>query len=84
MKIIPVKGPRPKGSSVVVYGSEQEQYLPLPALRLNDEFGTVRSFWKLTVRERFILLFRGVVCLDLLTFHKPIQPQKLFVLGMEE
>lgn len=79
MKIIEPIEPYPVGASKVVYGRGQEQYLELPALRYNDATGTVCSFWKLSIRERILLMFRAVICLELFTFNNPIQPQRLSI-----
>ncbi len=79
MKIIdPIRPYRP-GSQKVICGKGQKEYSELPALRYNDKEGTVCSFYKLSLLERIRLLFRGIICLELLTFHKPINPQRLFV-----
>lgn len=59
-----------------VLAKDQPQYKPLPIHKQkNDELGTVTSCWKLTIKERFQLLFSGKIWLQILTFNKPLQPQ---------
>lgn len=75
MKIVEPPKPYPEGSELVVYGKDQPQYLPLPAIRHNDEMGCVTSCWYLSFKERLKLLFTGRVYLQLATFGHSIQPQ---------
>lgn len=63
--------------SNVVFAKDQKEYLPLPAWRDSD--GTVISCWGLSFKERIKLLFSGRVWLRLLTYNKPLQPQRLDV-----
>lgn len=56
-----------------VLAKDQPEYQPLPVYR--DEFGLVVSCWKLTLRERITLLFRGRFWLMQLTFGGALQPQ---------
>jgi hypothetical protein len=71
MKPVPFKGANK------VFGKDQPQYSPLPAFK-NAE-GTVTSCWKLTWKERVILLFTGKIWLSILTFNQKLQPQKISV-----
>jgi len=57
----------------IVLGENQKEYLALPALMFKDQ---VISYWKLTVWERFFLLFTGKLWLLQLHFGHPMQPQK--------
>lgn len=62
----------------VVIAKDQQQYLPFPAYRFqNDTQGRIVSCWKLSWRERLSILWSGVLWQQILTFHKPLQPQKL-------
>ena len=69
----------------VVYAKTQPQYLQLPAVNVGyaDGWGSgtrsVVSRWKLNLRERLWVLITGDVWVELLTFRKPVQPQKLTV-----
>lgn len=64
----------------VVIAKEQPQYPPLPAHRYaNDPQGRIACCWGLSWRERFRVLFSGVVWHQVLTFNQPLQPQKLTV-----
>lgn len=59
------------------FAVNQPQYQPLPAWRGDD--GTVISCWQLSRRERLKLLVTGKIWLRVLTFNKPLQPQRLDV-----
>ena len=56
----------------VVYAKDQPEYLPLPAHRLHD--GEVITCWKLTLRERLRVLFKGRLWICIMTFNHPLQP----------
>lgn len=53
----------------------QEEYLTLPALRFNDDNGTMITCWKLPFKERVKLLFTGIIWMSELTFGSPITPR---------
>lgn len=57
----------------MVFAKDQPQYRPLPALRLED--GRVITRWKLSLKERFQVLWTGSLFLQQLTFNSPLQPQ---------
>lgn len=59
----------------VTYAKDQPEYLPLPAFKASD--GRVVCCWKLSIKERIRLLFRGLIWHQVLTFNQPLQPQKL-------
>jgi hypothetical protein len=56
----------------IVYAKNQPEYRSLPVFRDND--GTVLTRWRLTWRERLLVLWRGDVYLFVSTFNKPLQP----------
>jgi len=58
----------------VIFAKDQPEYLPLPAHRNKD--GCVTTCWKLTLYERILVLFKGVLYLQTLTFNNSLQPQK--------
>lgn len=60
-----------------VFAKNQSEYLQLPAHRSGD--GVVTTCYELTLKERFAILFGGKVWLQLLTFNKPLQPQRMTV-----
>lgn len=62
---------------VVVVAKDQPEYAPMPAYLHPN--GTVVCCWKLTARERFKLLFSGVIWHSMLAFGQPLQPQLLEV-----
>jgi hypothetical protein len=57
----------------VVYAKNQPQYLPLPALPIED--GIVTR-WKLSWGERLRILWTGDLYLSVLTFGQRLQPLK--------
>ena len=60
----------------VIFAKDQPQYRPLPAYRIEgDPKGRVICCWELSWRERLVLLFRGVLWHQILTFNHPLQPQ---------
>jgi len=62
----------------VVYAKDQPEYNPLPAHRVpGSDTGEIICCWKLSWRERLRVLWRGVVWHHILTFHQPLQPQRL-------
>jgi hypothetical protein len=61
----------------IIYAKDQPEYIPLPALKMDD--GLVITRWKLSFVERFTLFFTGSIWLSLLTFNGPLQPVKLDV-----
>lgn len=61
----------------VVIAKNQPQYKPLPAHQFGDESGRIACCWKLTWKERFQVLFSGVLWHQVLTFGAPLQPQLL-------
>jgi hypothetical protein len=61
----------------VVFAKDQPEYLPLPAHQFKDGQGRIAFCWKLTWRERLAVLWRGVIWQEVLTFYKPLQPQRL-------
>lgn len=59
------------------YAKNSKDYLPLPAYK--DSKGIVTSCWKLSLKERFIALFKGEVWLCLFTGDKPLTPSFMSV-----
>lgn len=60
-----------------VYAEDQPEYLQLPCLKSSAPEGRITTRWKLTWRERFEIFLSGDLWLQVLTFHKPLQPVKL-------
>lgn len=71
MKPIEFKGANTK------YAEEQEEYQTLPAHRTKD--GQVTTCWKLTLKERIKLLFKGRIYLQQSTFNLKLQPQAMLL-----
>lgn len=65
------------GLPVTAFAKNQPEYQELPAFRMLD--GTVLSRWRLTWRERLLVLLRGDVYLWLMTFNRPLQPTQIQV-----
>lgn len=57
-----------------LYGTNQEEYLPLPAVATGDRNGTVVTCWKPSFRERLRLFFGGRIWLAHMTFGNALQP----------
>ena len=57
----------------IVFAKDQKEYLPLPALKLED--GEVVTCWQLSWKEVFKLLVTRKIWLAQLSFNKPLQPQ---------
>jgi len=61
-----------------VIAKNQPEYLPMPAfVDKADPYGRIICCWKLTWKERLVLLFTGKLWHHILTFGQPIQPQLL-------
>lgn len=64
----------------VVIAEHQPEYEKLPAhMAKNDPNGTVTCCWRLNWRERILVLLRGVIWHQVLTFHTSLQPQRLSI-----
>jgi len=72
--ISPVLPNQPGAKSYeIVFAKDQPEYLPLPAIKTTD--GQVITRWKLSLKERIIILFTGNLFLRQLTFNNQLQPQ---------
>lgn len=61
-----------------VFARGQAPYLPLSAhLTPGDSTGRVTTCWRLSLLERLVVLLRGRVWHQALTFNEPLQPVKL-------
>ena len=60
-----------------IYAENQPEYLPLPVHKTIN--GIITSCWRLSLLERLCILLKGKIYLRVLTFNKPLQPQKLFL-----
>lgn len=64
----------------VVIAKDQPEYLPLPAYKAkNDAWGRIVCCWHLTWKDRLMLLWRGCIWHEVLTFNNALQPQKLSI-----
>ena len=61
----------------VVYAENQPEYLPLPAMQLQDEGGTVITCWELSDDELKEVVKNKKVYLSMMTFRNPLQPVSL-------
>ena len=62
----------------VIIAKDQPEYLPLPAHQFKDDpQGRIAFCWSLTWRERFKVLYTGILWHEVLTFYQPLQPQLL-------
>ena len=63
----------------VVFAENQKEYNALPALDLNDDMGSVVSCWKLSFKERVVILLTGKMWMNLCMFGQPLTPSYLSV-----
>ena len=62
-----------------VYAENQPEYLPLPVWRKPDSpKGIIISCWKANFKERIKILFSGKLYLTLLSFNKPLIPNRIY------
>lgn len=62
------------------FAKDQSQYRDLPAYRYqDDDQGRIVFCWKLSWKERIIVLLSGRLWHQVLTFKLPLQPQMLGV-----
>lgn len=69
----------PFPEQTLIIAKDQPQYNPMPAHLVGDATGTVHVLWKLTWRERLIVLFGGKIWHSIWTFNQQMQPQLLSV-----
>ena len=62
-----------------IYAEKQSEYQEFPALKIESKEGEIISCWKLSFKERIILLFTGKMWLSLMSFNKPLTPSFLSV-----
>lgn len=58
----------------IVFGKDQPEYLPLPALAVGDDAGTVITCWELTDEEIAAIVKNRKIFLQQLTFKAALQP----------
>ena len=63
----------------VVFAKDQPNYIPLPAFQHEGKVGRITCCWELTWQDRIKVLFTGKIWHSILTFYRPLQPQKLSV-----
>ena len=70
----------PFPEQTTVYAENQPQYLKLPAHKFDgDPQGRIACCWRLSFKERLMVLFTGLIWQQVLTFNAPLQPQLLTV-----
>lgn len=57
----------------VVYGEDQPEYIPLYAQKIDN---VAITCYRLSLKERFKILFTGLLWLGQMTFGQPLQPQR--------
>lgn len=64
-----------------ILANDQPEYFPLPVANITYQDGVKSqiSCYQLTLRERLIILFRGRVWWEQLTFGGPLQPQQMYL-----
>lgn len=63
----------------VVYGKNQPEYVPLPAVYLDTPSRPVLTRWRLTDEERAAIAAGADIVLTLLSFGRPLTPSYLQV-----
>jgi len=58
----------------IVIAKDQPQYLPLPAHKFNDDYGTIVFCISVSKWEAIKLLFTGKLWVQFLTFHGRVTP----------
>lgn len=58
-------------------GLKQNQYITLPALKINGAEGHLITKWKLTIPQRLKVLITGTIWMNSMTYNKPFTPMKL-------
>lgn len=59
----------------IVFGAEQPEYQPMPAIRVgNPRTGQIIVCWKFSPEELKRVQETGVIFVSLLTFGQPLQP----------
>lgn len=67
-----------KGTNFI-FAKDQPEYFSLPVWRKpNSSKGVVVSCWKAGLIERFKILFSGKLYLSLLSFNKPLTPNRIY------
>ena len=60
--------------SNVVFAKDQPQYLQLPAYKQPDGSFKIITCWRLSLKERLQVLFKGNLWISVMTFNSPLQP----------
>ena len=60
-----------------IYAKDQPEYLPLPTHKTDD--GIVTACYKLTFLEKIKIFCGAKIWVSIMTFNKPLQPQRLYV-----
>lgn len=66
--------PKTFAAANVTFAKDQPQYLSLPAHM--DKDGIVTTCWGLSWRERVKVLLNGEIWFQVMTFKRPLPPQK--------
>jgi len=62
--------------STHIHAVNQPEYLPLPT---HKKGGIVTSCYELSFKERLKILFGAKIWVSLMTFDKPLQPQRISI-----
>jgi len=58
----------------VVFAENQPEYLPLPAMHLQDQAGTIITCWEMSEEELQEVVKNKRIYLSVMTFNQPLQP----------
>lgn len=83
--MIPVSPVMPGSEPIETkFGESQEEYIPLPAVYLDQRNRPVLSRWRLNDEERDKIAAGADIVMTLLTFWHPLQPSHLQVCMPDE
>jgi hypothetical protein len=81
----PVSPVMPGSASIErIYGANQPEYVPLPAVYLDTPSRAVITRWRLTDEERNAVAAGADIVLSLLTFGQPLAPSHMQVVMPDE
>lgn len=62
---------------------DQEEYNTLPALMIDDQYGTMITCTHLSIKERIKVLFTGRIWMSEWTFKQKITPRRMSTKGSD-
>lgn len=73
--MMPVSPVMPGSAPIeTIFGKDQPEYIPLPAVYLDTRSRPVVTRWRLTNEERAAIAAGADIVIQQMTFHEPLQP----------